>query len=71
MSSSTVAAVAAPSTIHLGLDVHKESITSAVLPAGSPAPARVDKLSSDLPRLRRYLDRLARDGGEIRACYEA
>ena len=52
MSSSITAAaapvaVAAPPTIYLGLDVHKESITVAVLPVGAPAPTRVEKLSSD------------------------
>jgi hypothetical protein len=74
MSSSAAAPavpVAAPSTIYLGLDVHKESITVAVLPAGAAAPTRVDKLSSDLTKLRRYFERLARDGSELRACYEA
>ena len=75
MSSSAAAApsvsVAAPSTIYLGLDVHKESITVAVLPAGAPAPTRVEKLSSDLARFRRYCERLTRDGSVLRACYEA
>jgi transposase len=58
------------STIYLGLDVHKDSITVAVLPAGAAAPTHVDRLSSDLAKLRRYCDRLATHG-EIRACYEA
>jgi transposase len=70
MSSSSAVAIAAPSTIYLGLDVHKESITVAVLPAGLTAPTRVEKHSSDLVRLRRLCDRLAREG-ELRACYEA
>jgi hypothetical protein len=29
------------SIIYLGLDVHKDSITIAVLPEGAPAPSRV------------------------------
>jgi len=71
MSSATAAAAsAAPSTIYLGMDVHKESITIAVLPAGAKLPTRLDRLPNDAARLRRYLDRLAR-GGELRACYEA
>ena len=70
MSSSSAVAIAAPSTIYLGLDVHKESITVAVLPAGSPSPTRVEKHSSDLVKLRRFCDRLSREG-ELRACYEA
>jgi len=56
--------------IYLGLDVHKDSITLAVLPEGTPAPTRVDRLPNDLPKLRRYLTRLARDG-TLRICYEA
>jgi hypothetical protein len=57
---------AAP-TIYLGLDVHKESVTVAVLPAGAPAPTPLDKLPSDHATRRRYFDRLAREG-ELRAC---
>jgi hypothetical protein len=50
------------SIIHLGLDVHKDSIAIAVLPADAPAPIRVDRLPNDLPKLQRYLARLARGG---------
>ena len=58
------------SIIYLGLDVHKESVTIAVLPIEAPAPTRVDRLPNDLSKLRRYLQRLA-EPGELRACYEA
>ena len=58
------------SIIYLGMDVHKESITIAVLPEGAKSPTRVDRLPNDLFKLKRYLDRVARDG-EVRACYEA
>ena len=58
------------SIIYLGMDVHKESITIAVLPAAAKAATRVDRLPNDLPKLKRYLDRVARDG-ELRVCYEA
>ncbi len=58
------------SIIYLGMDVHKESITIAVLPADATAPTRVERLSSDLGKLRRFLVRLA-EAGELRACYEA
>ena len=61
---------AARSIIYLGLDVHKDSITIAVLPAAATTPTRIERLPNDLPRLKRFLDRLARDG-ELRACYEA
>lgn len=60
----------ARSIIYLGMDVHKESITIAVLPAAAKAATRVDRLPNDLPKLKRYLDRVARDG-ELRVCYEA
>ena len=39
--------------IHLGLDVHKESITVAVLPGAAAAPTRVDRLPNELPKLQR------------------
>lgn len=60
----------APSTIFLGLDVHKESITIAVLPCDAKVPARVDKLPHDLRKIRRYVERLG-PAGSIQACYEA
>jgi transposase len=56
--------------ITLGLDVHKESLTVAVLPAGAPAPTRLDRLPNDLVKIHRYCDRLA-EQGTLRACYEA
>jgi transposase len=56
--------------IYLGMDVHKESITIAVLPADAKAPTRLDRLPNDLAKLKKWLDRVARDG-EVRACYEA
>ncbi len=58
------------SIVSLGLDVHKDSITIAVLPGDAPTPTRVDRLPTDLPRLQRYLARLARVG-TLRICYEA
>ena len=59
----------APSTIFLGLDVHKESVTIAVLPSDAAAPTHVDKLTYDLKKLRRYLERLG-PAATRRACYE-
>jgi putative transcriptional regulator len=69
MSSLAVVPVAR-SIIYLGMDVHKDSITLAVLPEGAKAPSRLDRLSNDLPKLKKWIDRVARDG-EIHACYEA
>lgn len=70
MSSSIAAAAAARSIIYLGLDVHKDSITLAVLPSSVKTPTRVERLPNDLAKLKRLLDRLAHDG-ELHACYEA
>jgi transposase len=65
-----LASAPARTIIYLGMDVHKESITIAVLPTGAKAPTRLDRLPNDLPKLKKWLDRVARDG-ELRACYEA
>lgn len=66
MSSSTASA----SIIYLGLDVHKDSVTVAVLPADAAVPMRIDKYPNDFAKLRRVFERLAQ-GGAVRACYEA
>ncbi|MDB4914651.1 MAG: family transposase [Gemmatimonadetes bacterium] len=52
------------------MDVHKDSITIAVLPQAAKAPTRLEKRPNDLPTLQKWIARVARDG-EIRACYEA
>ncbi len=61
MPSSTNVAVSAvpavPSIIYLGMDVHKESISIAVLPAGAKTPTRLDR---DLPKLKKWLERWRR-----------
>ena len=59
----------AASIIYLGMDVHKDSITIAVLPMTAKSPTRLERLPNDLPKLKRFLDRVARDGG-LRVCYE-
>jgi hypothetical protein len=41
---------AARSILYLGMDVHKESITIAVLPEGVKTPTRLDRLPNDLPK---------------------
>jgi transposase len=59
------------SVIYLGLDVHKESVTIAVLPGDAVAPTRVERLPNNLAKLRWFCERLQTGGGGIRACYEA
>ena len=70
MSSLPAGAVAPRSIIYLGMDVHKDSITIAVLPAAAKAPTRLEKLANDVPLLKKWLAKLTRDG-ELHACYEA
>src|SRR4051812_47033944 len=55
--------------IHLGLDVHKDSISVAVLPWGQDT-AGVDKIFHDEPSVRRLVARFA-DPAQLRVCYEA
>ena len=55
--------------IYVGLDVHLNSITAAVLDGDVKAP-QVIKLSGDLMQTRRLFRRLAKKG-PVRACYEA
>ena len=52
------------------MDVHKDSMTIAVLPQGAKAPTRLERLANDLPKLQTWLDRVAREG-EVHACDEA
>ena len=66
----SASAAVSPTIIWLGLDVHKESVTIAVLCGDAQAPDRVDRLPNDLPKLKRYLERLAGQG-PLRAVYPA
>jgi transposase len=58
------------SNIYVGMDVHQQSLTVAVLPTRAAAPTRVDRLPNDLATLRRYLERAAA-AGPLQVCYEA
>jgi transposase len=53
----------------VGLDVHADSITAAILPPKSDIP-EVVKLSGDLMQVRRLFRRLSAEG-PVRSCYEA
>lgn len=59
------------SILYLGLDVHKDSITVAVCNRRGSELLHLDRLPNDPQRIRRYLQRLSRDGAELRAVYEA
>lgn len=58
-----------PNATVLGLDVHKLSVTSAVLKPGSDSPM-LDRLGSDRESIRRHVARLGKRR-PIWACYEA
>ncbi len=58
------------SILWVGMDVHKDSLAIAVFRDREPEPLRVDRVANDDRKLRRYFQRLGRDG-EARACYEA
>jgi len=53
----------------VGLDVHADSITAAILPPASDTP-EVVKLSGDLMQVRRLFRRLSAEG-PVKSCYEA
>lgn len=57
------------STIWVAMDVHKDSVTAAIIEADEPR-VEVVRLSSDLNRIRRFFRKLA-NRGPVRACYEA
>ena len=57
------------STIWVGLDVHKDSITAAIL-EGDDSRAEVIRLTSDLNKIRKLFRRLS-VRGPVRSCYEA
>ena len=56
-------------TTWVGLDVHKDSITAAIL-EGDDSRAEVIRLSSDLNKIRKLFRRLS-VRGPVRSCYEA
>jgi hypothetical protein len=54
---------------YLGLDVHKDTISVAILAPGCDGP-EVDRIPHDEPSVRRLVGRLG-DPRRLRACYEA
>ena len=57
-------------SIYLGMDVHKDAITIAVLPGTAKTPTQRERRPNDLVKPRKWFDRVATQG-ELRACYEA
>jgi hypothetical protein len=64
-----MASVAHLAPIHLGLDVHRDTISVGILTADMQVP-EVDKIAHDEPSVRRLVGRLG-DRRRLRACYEA
>jgi transposase len=64
-----VASVSHLAPIHLGLDVHRDTISVGILTADMQVP-EVDKIPHDEPSVRRLVARFPNPGG-LRACYEA
>ena len=62
MSSLAAAVPVARTIIYLGMDVHKDSITIAVLPGATKAPTRLERPPNERPKLKKWMDRVARDG---------
>lgn len=59
------------SKIWVGMDVHKESVMVSAFGEDADEPMVEKRLPNEGRKLRRFFDRLGREGGEIAACYEA
>lgn len=57
--------------LYVGMDVHKDSVVVAVFDERGREPERLERLAADEKKMRRFFDRLTRDGHEVYACYEA
>ena len=66
----TSSRTASPTIVYLGLDVHKDSVTIAVLPADASAPTALDRYPNAFAKLRRVCERHAKTG-TLRACDDA
>ena len=49
--------------LFLVMDVHEDSVMVAVFPAGAAEPTVVKRLPNEARKLRRFFDRLSRQGG--------
>jgi transposase len=64
-----VTSIRDPEATHLGLDVHKDTISVGVLEPGRESPV-ADRISHDEPSVRRLIGRFP-DPSRLRVCYEA
>ena len=64
-----MASIARSAPIHLGLDVHKDTISVGILPADQQVPD-VERIAHDEASIRRLVGRFP-DPRMLRACYEA
>jgi len=64
-----VASISRVAPIHLGLDVHKDTISVGILPADQQIPD-VERITHDEASIRRLVGRLG-NPRMLRACYEA
>jgi transposase len=65
-----VPSLAHPEITFLGLDVHRDTISVAILAPGREGPD-IDKISHDEESIRRLVARLPEPRHQLRACYEA
>ena len=59
------------SRLYVGMDVHKRTIALCVYDSDRGIVIDERELKHDLPKVRKYLERLQRRSREIRCCYEA
>lgn len=59
------------SVVYVGLDVHKDSIVIAFAREGRDAAENWKTLPYDVPRLRKALNMLVKNGEVLKVCYEA
>ena len=64
-----MAGVSHLASVHLGLDVHRDTISVGILEPDQQVP-EVERIAHDEPSVRRLVGRLG-DPRRLRACYEA
>jgi transposase len=57
-------------TQFVGIDLHQDSVTVAVLPDEAAQCSRVESMANEPARLKRFFQRVSKEG-PVRACYEA